>query len=75
MNSRENWVLKVDPDVYKDVSRFPQAYARKILGVVESLSGDPYGGDIERVKGDKKKLYKSLPGKNCSRQQKGAKDN
>lgn len=53
MNSKGNWVLKVDPDVYKDLSKFPKNYARKILAVIENLPFSPYLGDIEKIKGEK----------------------
>jgi mRNA interferase RelE/StbE len=52
MNLKKNWKLKVDPGVYKDLSKFPKDYTKKILGVILSLSDNPYGGDIEKIKGE-----------------------
>ena len=51
MNLEKNWKLKIDPGVYKDLSKFPKNYTEKILGVVSSLVDDPYAGDIEKIKG------------------------
>ena len=53
MNSKVNWVLKIDPDVYKDLAKFPKDYAKKILEIVENLPSDPYFGDIEKIKNEK----------------------
>jgi len=52
MNSKVNWVLKIDPDVYKDLAKFPKDYAKKILEIVENLPSDPYFGDIEKIKNE-----------------------
>jgi len=53
MNLKGNWVLKIDPDVYKDLSKFSKNYAKKILTVIENLTSNPYFGDIEKIKGEK----------------------
>jgi len=53
MNLKENWGLKIDSDVYKDLFKFPKNYSGKILGVIENLPVDPYSGDIEKIKGER----------------------
>jgi mRNA-degrading endonuclease RelE of RelBE toxin-antitoxin system len=53
MNSKENWVLKIDTDVYKDLSKISKDYAKKILVIIEDLPSNPYFGDIEKIKGEK----------------------
>ena len=52
MNLEKNWKLKVDLGVYKDLLKFPKDYAEKILDVILSLGDNPYGGDIEKIKGE-----------------------
>lgn len=51
MNSSKNWVLHVDPSVYKSLRKIPQEYARKIVHVIETLPNDPFSGDIDKMKG------------------------
>jgi mRNA interferase RelE/StbE len=51
MNLEKNWKLKIDPSVYKDLSKFPKNYANKIVAVILSLDDNPYAGDIEKIKG------------------------
>ena len=53
MNLGKNWILKIDPSVYKDLSKFPKDYARKILEATENLPADPYYGDTEKMKGER----------------------
>lgn len=50
MNSKQNWVLKIDPKVYKVLSKIPKEYAGKILNTIKSFSADPFTGDIEKIK-------------------------
>ncbi len=54
MNLNKSWVLKIDPDVYKDLSKIPKGYARKILEAMEILPSDPFYGDAEKIKGGKR---------------------
>lgn len=51
MNSSKNWVLQVDPKVYKTLRKFPKDYTQRILEVIETLPDDPFVGDIEKMKG------------------------
>ena len=53
MNLNKSWVLKIDTDVYKDLSKVPKDYARKILEAIEDLPVNPYYGDVEKIKGEK----------------------
>src|SRR3989338_7849932 len=53
MNLGKNWVLKIDPGVYKDLSKIPKDYARKILEAIENLPVNPYYGDTEKIKGER----------------------
>ena len=52
MNSNENWELKIDDVVYKELARFPKRNAKKIFKVIELLPFDPYAGDIEKIKNE-----------------------
>ena len=42
MNSKENWALKIDHDVYKNLAKIPSGQAEKILNVIENLPSDLY---------------------------------
>ena len=53
MNSKASWVLKIDSAVYKNLSKFPKNYVKKILTTIENLSLGPYLGDIKKIKGEK----------------------
>jgi mRNA-degrading endonuclease RelE of RelBE toxin-antitoxin system len=53
MNSSANWVLQVDPVVYKFFKRIPRRDAERLLKAVEELPRDPFLGDIEKMKGEK----------------------
>ncbi len=52
MNSNKNWVLQIDPEVLKSLQKFPQKDSKRIVAVIESLSTNPYGGDIQKMKGE-----------------------
>lgn len=53
MNSEKNWVLHIDPVVYKFLKRIPRRDAERIFFVIESLSINPFSGDIQKMKGEK----------------------
>lgn len=53
MNSSTNWDLQVDAIVYKELKRFPRKDALRILELIANPYFDPYGGDIEKIKGEK----------------------
>ena len=52
MNLEKNWELKIDPGVYKDLSKIPKNYATKIWDAISYFSNSPYSGDIEKIKGE-----------------------
>lgn len=53
MNSNGTWILQIDPSVLKILKRFPQKDQKRITAVMEGLSINPYGGDIQKMKGEK----------------------
>ena len=52
MNSSADWLLQVDPQVYKDIKKFPPKDVRRILGAIETLPTNPYAGDIQKMTGE-----------------------
>ena len=52
MNSNENWELRIDQKVYRELYKFPKKDAVRITDVLEDKSFDPYDGDIEKIKGE-----------------------
>lgn len=52
MNSNKNWVLQIDPEVLKSLKKFPQKDCKRITVVIESLSTNLFGGDIQKMKGE-----------------------
>ncbi len=52
MDSNENWVLKADKTVYKELRKFPKKDAVRIIVVLEDKKFNPYVGDIEKIKGE-----------------------
>lgn len=52
MNSNKNWVLQIDPTVLKSLKKFPQKDSKRVINVIESLPTSPYGGDIQKMKGE-----------------------
>ncbi len=57
MNSNENWGLKIDDIVYKELNKFPRQYIERITKIIESLPNDPYSGDIQKIK-DEENLWR-----------------
>ena len=53
MNLKENWVLQVDPAVFKILKKIPRKNAERILFIIQSLSLNPFAGDIQKMKGEK----------------------
>ena len=52
MSSSANWLLQVDPQVHKDIKRFPKKDVNRILEVIEILPINPYAGDIQKMTGE-----------------------
>ncbi len=53
MNLNKNWDLQIDEAVHKELKKFPSKYSQKITEIIESLSPNPYLGDIQKIKGEK----------------------
>ncbi|MBI3046528.1 MAG: type II toxin-antitoxin system RelE/ParE family toxin [Candidatus Harrisonbacteria bacterium] len=53
MSLEKNWVLQVDSAVYKFFKKIPRHDAESILFAIESLSDDPFYGDVQKMKGEK----------------------
>lgn len=53
MSSRIDWVLQIDPTVTKTFRKIPHTSAKHILNTIEGLLANPYGGDIQKMKGEK----------------------
>jgi len=53
MNSKTNWVLEIDPAVFKYLKKIPRDNAEHILFVIKSLSLNPFSGDIQKMKSEK----------------------
>lgn len=47
-----SWNVKITQKVLKEIKRFPQKDAKRLLFVLEEMSKNPYRGDIEKVKGE-----------------------
>lgn len=53
MSSNVNWVLQIDPKVTKILKRIPQNQIKRIILAIEQLPANPYGGDIQKMAGEK----------------------
>lgn len=51
-NLKRDWVLQIDPDVLKKLKKFPQKDTKRITSLIDSLTHDPYDGDIQKMKGE-----------------------
>ena len=52
MNLSADWLLQVDPQVHKDIKRFPKKDVNRMLEVIEILPINPYAGDIQKMTGE-----------------------
>lgn len=52
MNLSKNWALQIDPEVLKTLRKFPQKDSKRIVTAIESLSTNPFSGDIQKMKGE-----------------------
>ena len=52
MNSNKNWVLQIDPAVYKFLSRISHKETARLLTIIQDLPEDPFAGDIQKMKGE-----------------------
>lgn len=53
MNSDANWVLQVDPIVYKTLEKFPRQDGERIYLAIRDLVFNPFAGDIQKMKGER----------------------
>lgn len=53
MSSNKNWVLQIDPVVFKTLKKIPRKNAERILFTIENLPFNPFSGDIQKMKGEK----------------------
>jgi len=53
MNSKANWVLEIDPAIYKVIRKIPRKIGERILITIQNLAINPYFGDIQKIKGEK----------------------
>lgn len=49
---KKTWVLQIDPSVKKSLKKFPAQDSLRILNTIESLTDNPFGGDIQKMKGE-----------------------
>ena len=47
---KKSWVLQIDPSIGKNLKKFPTHDCHRILTAIDSLSDNPFGGDIQKMK-------------------------
>ena len=52
MRLSSNWVVKIRDRAYKELLRFSNKDKERIVAAVNSLSIDPYDGDLEKMRGE-----------------------
>ena len=52
MSLNTNWVLQIDPVVYKSLKKIPHDIVGRLLAVINDLLMDPFSGDIQKMKGE-----------------------
>lgn len=52
MTLSKNWVLRIDPTVFKFLKNIPRPSAEAILEVIHLLPINPFVGDIQKMKGE-----------------------
>lgn len=53
MSSSGTWVLHVDPAVDRFLRLIPRRDAERLLVAIAQLLADPFGGDIQKMKGER----------------------
>ncbi|MEK7062209.1 MAG: hypothetical protein AAB504_03460 [Patescibacteria group bacterium] len=53
MNLNLNWVLQIDPVIYKFLKKIPRKDAERILIAINVLPNNPFYGDIQKMGGEK----------------------
>lgn len=54
------WVLIIDDDAKKKLSKIPKAYARLICKAIDGMIIDPYFGDVKRISEKEEYLRRSI---------------
>ena len=49
MNSNESWDIRTNNNIYKILKSFPKKDSEKIVSIIESLSQNPFFGDIQKM--------------------------
>ena len=52
MSSKENWVLKIDPGVFKTLKKLPRKDSERLIFIIEALASNPFSGDIQKLEGE-----------------------
>lgn len=52
MSLNTNWVLQIDPVVYKFLDTIPRKDSARIFSVINVLPTDPFHGDIQKMSGE-----------------------
>ena len=60
MNSKKNWILQVDPSVFKYIKKIPRDDAERVLFIIQNLPADPFYGDIQKMKGEQNTWRKRI---------------
>jgi len=55
MNSPKSWGLQIDPGVLKTLKKIPRQNAEVILNVIRLLPLNPYFGDIQNMKNERRR--------------------
>lgn len=53
MKLKRNWVLQIDPAVFKNLKKMPRKDVERILFIIENLPFNPFVGDIQKMKSEK----------------------
>ena len=60
MNLNKKWELRIDDCIYKELKKFPKKDSFRIIEVIGFLPYDLYGGDIQKIKGEKNTWRKRI---------------
>lgn len=52
MDSKQNWEVRIDASVYKELRKLPHNDRDKIVEIIEDSFFEPYIGDLEKIKGE-----------------------
>ena len=47
---KKDWVLQIDPRIFRELRKFPGKDQGRILSIIEKLPSDPFYGDIQKMK-------------------------